>query len=84
MMMELFFVEVFNGKIGGLMKQVILWCFDYDFDLNLYIFQVMNLMKFGGFVIVVFIVVICVLFWMIWNWVFWSDEVELDEICEVD
>lgn len=61
--MRLSLVEASNGKIGGSMDQVILWCFNYDPDSNSYVLQAVNLMKVAGAATVVIIVAICIPFW---------------------
>lgn len=61
--MELSIVEVGDGKIGGSMQQIILWCFNYDPGANSYVPQALNIMKLGGVATVIFIAAICIPFW---------------------
>ena len=56
-------VEASEGRIGTTMDQIILYCYKYDADANSYVLHAQNLMKLGGFVMLLLLGTLLTLFW---------------------
>ena len=56
-------VEASEGRIGTTMDQIMLYCYKYDADANSYVLHAQNLMKLGGFVMLLLLGTLLALFW---------------------
>lgn len=56
-------VEASEGRIGTAMDQILLYCYKYDADANSYVLHAQNLMKLGGFVMLLLLGTLLTLFW---------------------
>lgn len=56
-------VEASEGRIGTTMDQILLYCYKYDADANSYVLHAQNLMKLGGFVMLLLLGTLLTLFW---------------------
>lgn len=56
-------VEASEGKVGTVIDQAILYCFQYDPHANSYVLQATNLMKLGGGLTVLVLGVVLFVFW---------------------
>jgi protein SCO1/2 len=56
-------VEASEGKVGSVMDQVLMYCYQYDPGSNSYVLHATNLMKLGGMITLLLIVVGLFVFW---------------------
>ncbi|MDQ7040037.1 MAG: SCO family protein [Rhodothermus sp.] len=56
-------VEASEGKVGTVLDQVLLYCFQYDPDENSYVANAFNIMRLGGAVTMVVLGITLFLFW---------------------